>query len=165
MRDPFQHPTRPEPRGLAAARRARTVAQLALLAWLAYGGAGGCGPGEMGPHQGELPKIIPAEFKGKLSALVAGGKLTEATRYLRETDPIELAKAASMRGDVRYFVIMGIGPSIPGIDPKPEPARKWTLPGTSDMVNGEDDRIYQLAAYDFAKVYNESLAKFEGRVK
>lgn len=155
------HP-HPEPLGLAAARRARVVAQLALVAWLAYG-ANACEV--VHGHQGKLPDIIPADFKARLTALIAAGKHEDATRYLRQTDPTELARAASMRGDIRYFVIMGVGPTLPGIDPKPEPSRKWTVPGTSDMTSSKEEQVYNAVAYDFAKAYNAALAKLEGRVK
>jgi hypothetical protein len=116
------------------------------------------------------PKTLPppAEFRDRLSQLVGEGKLAEARQLLLDTDPAFLARSASERADVRYFVVMGIGPVTPGIPPRSAgapPIRTWVMPGTSDVRVGKDDERYQMAAYDFAKAYNVALAREEKGVR
>lgn len=152
---------------LAAAHRMRVVAQASFLAFLAASAAA-CASGAVGaPARSVQP--VPAEFRITLARLVSQRRLADATKFLRETDPVALARSASERADVTYFVVMGVGPVLPGLPPptplQPGPARKWIVPGTSDVRDGRDDEVYQVTAYDFAKLYNEALAREERGVR
>lgn len=154
---------------LVAARRMRVIAQASFLAFLAASAAA-CGPnGKAGGPASRAVLPVPAEFRIRLARLVSEKNLAEATKLLRETDPTLLARAASERADITYFCVMGIGPILPGLPPptplKPRPARVWTIPGTSDVRSGREDEIYQITAYDFAKAYNEVLAREEKGVR
>lgn len=143
--------------------RGTEFALFVVATMLAMQGAG-CVAG--GAGRPRLP--VPAEFRAELSRLVGEGKLAEATALLREANPELLARAASEKADVRYMQVMGLGPVTPGIAPRPAgapPIRTWVVPGTSDVRKGKDDDRYQLAAYDFAKAYNEALAREEKGVR
>lgn len=116
------------------------------------------------------PKTLPAPvtFRDRLSRLVGEGKLVEARQVLLDTDPVFLARAASERADIRYLVVMGIGPMTPGIPPRSAgapPIRTWVMPGTSDVRVSKEDERYQVAAYEFAKAYNIALAAEEKGVR
>lgn len=152
-----------------AARRMRVLAQAALLAFLAMNIAGCASTGD--GDDDDLPKTekprlpVPAEFRSKLWELTSKKDFAAAAAYLKAADPIALAQAASQASDIRYFIVMGIGPVTPGIEPKPRPSRTWTFPATSDVYSSEDQRKYNLAAYSFALAYNQTLAKEEGGVR
>lgn len=138
---------------------------LALVAvLLAMGAAGGCasdGPDQ--PHKPRLP--VPAEFREQLARLVYEKKWAEASAFLRSSDAALQARAASEKSDIRYFIVMGIGPMLPGLEPHQKPARTWTVPGTSDNFTSVDQQHYNVIAYDFAKQYNTALAKEERGVR
>jgi hypothetical protein len=81
---------------------------------------------------------------------------------LHGNPPAVLARAASEHADVQYFVFVGVGPILPGLEPYQKPARTWTIPGTAVA---EDHPPYRLAAFDFAKAYNIALAREERGVR
>lgn len=140
---------------------------VAMLLAMSSGGAG-CSSDDVGgdgPAVGKPKLPVPAEFRAKLSRLVHEEKWAKAVEYLREIPPEVLARSASEKSDIQYFVVMGFAAMLPGLEPHHKPAREWRMPGTSDYTTSEDELRYNHVAYDFAKAYNLVLAKEEGGVR
>lgn len=148
----------------SAARRTRELARIALLAYFALAAAG-CSY----PRSANGPALVSyAAFRQQLGRLVEAHNRAGATEFLNSTDPVALARAASAQSDIRYMVVTGTGAGMPGIPPRPAPARTWNLPSSADFDKnpGEpEDKLFQRAAYQFAQVFNKTLAIEEKGVR
>lgn len=80
---------------------------------------------------------------------------------LRAADAAAEADAALAKGDRRFVGVMGIALAVPGVAWSPELRQRYgvrLLEGTGDVISGEAQREYQLAAADYARRYNTRLA-------
>jgi len=145
----------------SASRRTREVARAALLAYLALSVAG-CAYPRLA--QGRV-LFTYDEFRDRLGRLVAGDNLSGAVTLLKETEPARLARTASEQSDIRYMFVAGATPPVPGVDPFPRPARKWTVPVARDGAEPVIARKFQLTALQFAAAFNQALAAEEKGVR
>lgn len=70
---------------------------------------------------------------------------------------------AIQSGDKRFLGVMRVGLVVPGVPDNLKDDSKansvYVIPGTSDVIKGKRDEIYQKKAYQFALKYNEILLK------